>query len=643
MRNITLILFTLSFPIVSLCQTFQDLAPDWDIVQFNWDGVFGAGVSAADWNRDGWDDLTIGNSDGAIRTFINDGGEGFIMMALPITQQAETKAVQWVDIDGDYDLDFFLSDRYGKMYILENIGDTAFVNVSRLTGLPNVNTESAGSSWGDYDNDGDLDLHICRYAESDFLIEPMYRNVLMRNDGGFNFTNVSSESQIDVYVRFSFQSIWYDWDGDGWQDLYVINDKNGANSLFHNQQNGMFTEIASSVGADLVLDAMTASLGDFNQDGHQDIFITSTVIGNDGIGSQLLVGSENGQYQEASELYGLNFQRFCWGAAWMDVDNDTDLDLFVAESEPLNPFQENYLYKNHGPFVVIPPFSDEESDYYMEPFAESVYALDLLNSNTVVSGDFDRNGWVDFVVHNTGNHKARIWMNSGFNENPPNYIQLGVQGVVSNTMGIGAWVEVTDNELTQRRVIHCGENYLGQESFYEHFGLDLIGDNPEQIDIVKIEWPSGIIDIWTNVVTQDRHIFIEGTSACQNFDNTPINLCETTVETIEIETYWPGANVVWTDENSGGVLGQTNYLPLSSAGNYTASVYFNNTELCSVSIEVTGINSDLNGSGTVDSADFLEFLAEFGCMNSCEADINNDGETNVEDLLQMLVEFGSSC
>ena len=643
MRNICLILIALSFPSFSLCQIFQDNSPNWGIVQYNWDGIFGAGVSAADWNRDGWDDLTFGNSEGAVRTFVNDGAGGFNMIALPIVQEAETKSIQWVDIDRDYDMDFFLTNRYGKIYVLENVGDSVFIDVTEYTGLPTDTIESAGASWGDYDNDGDLDLHICRYFESDVETDAIYKNVLMRNDGGFSFTNVSSESQIDIYVRFSFQSIWYDWDGDGWQDLFVINDKNGANTLFHNQQNGEFTEISSSVGADLILDAMTASLGDFNQDGFQDIFMTSTVIGNDGIGSQLLVGSENGQYHEASEQYGLNFQRYCWGAVWIDVDNDTDLDLFVAESEPLNPFQENYLYENHGPFILIPPFSNEETDYYMEPFNESIYALDFLNSNSVVSGDFDRNGWVDFVVHNTGNHKARVWMNSGFNDDPPKYIQIGVKGIVSNTMGIGAWIEVIDNEITQRRVVHCGENYLGQESFYEHFGLETLYDPSPSVDQIKIEWPSGIIDVYTDFDYQERHLLIEGNSVCENFDNSPIDLCSE-IGSAEIIANWDGSSVVWWNDE-GEIISESQSISFSNAGVYTATVMYENTEICSVEIEATGISvaSDFDGSGIVDGNDFLQFLAGFGCQGSCETDINSDGESNVDDLLQMLVEFGSSC
>ncbi len=645
MRNITLILIYFSLPFFSIGQTFQDLAPEWGIVQYNWDGMFGAGVTAADWNRDGWDDLTFGNSEGAVRTFVNNGGNGFSMVALPITQEAETKAIQWVDIDGDYDMDFFLTDRYGRIAVLENLGDSAFVDVSDSSGLPQGPVESAGASWGDYDNDGDLDLHICRYYENEEESDPIYKNVLMRNDVGFSFTDVSSESQIDIFTRFSFQSIWYDWDGDGWMDLYVINDKNGANTLFHNEQNGQFTEISSEVGADLVLDAMTASLGDFNQDGYQDIFMTSTVIGNDGIGSQLLVGSENGQYQENSEFYGLNFQRYCWGAAWMDVDNDTDLDLFVAESEPLNPFQENYLYQNHGPFLLNPPFSGNETDYFMDPFPEYVYALDFLNSNTVVTGDFDRNGWIDFVVHNTDNHKARIWMNSGFNEYPPEYIQIGVQGTVSNTMGIGAEVEVIDAELSQKRIIHCGENYLGQESFYEHFGLDNMNDPTSTVDQINIFWPSGIIDSWYDYEPQDRYLFIEGSSACDNFDNSPINLCEELEDQILFEVEWEGGFVIWSDVESGEILDQNGQLDIQSAGLFEATVFHNETVVCSVTLEIEGISvaSDLDGSGAVDSLDFLHFLSEYGCAESCTTDVNGDGETNIEDLLQMLVEFGSSC
>lgn len=649
MRQLLFILFLT--PSFLVAQTFTNYAPEWNIIQYDWDGIFGAGVTAADWNLDGWDDLTFGNTSGAVRTFVNTGGDGFEMIPLPVTQNAETKALQWLDIDNDGDLDFYISDVNGAINILENIGDTVFVNVTDGTNIPQDETAAAGASWGDYDRDGDLDLHICRYVESfNNQLGPEYRNILMRNDGGFAFTNVTEESSMGEYVRLSFQSIWFDWDGDGWQDLYIINDKNGANTLYHNQQNGQFFDVAPSVGAALVLDAMTASLGDFNQDGHQDIFMTSTVIGNEYIGSQLLLGSSSGQFQEASIEHGLNFVRNCWGAAWMDVDNDTDLDLFVAESEVLNPFQDNFLYENLGAYVFDDPFGSENDPFNFEPFSTDVYATDLLNSNTVVTGDFDRNGWIDFVVHNTGNHKARIWMNSGFGDIAPHYFQMGLQGNISNTMGVGTFIELSENGLTQIRTTHCGENYLGQESFYEHFGLGGTDGSPTSIDSLKLTWTSGVVDQWYDVADFERHVFVEGTSACEQFDNTAVTLCGTEETSFEIITHWESADVVWHFQATAineplTLTAEANAITVSAQGTYTASVYHLNTLLCETTVEiiVTELTFDLTENGNVGSDDVLLFLTYYGCQEDCIGDFNNDGSTTAADLLSLLVEYGSGC
>ena len=103
--------------------------------------------------------------------------------------------------------------------------------------------------------------------------------------------------------------------------------------------------------------------------------------------------------------------------------------------------------------------------------------------------------------------------------------------------------------------------------------------------------------------------------------------------------------MVWTDFESDEIEGQNGQLIIQSAGLFEATVYHSGTEICSVLLEVEGISvaSDLDGDGNVDSSDFLQFLSEYGCAESCTTDVNGDGETNVEDLLQMLVEFGSSC
>ena len=170
----------------------------------------------------------------------------------------------------------------------------------------------------------------------------------------------------------------------------------------------------------------------------------------------------------------------------MDVDNDTDLDLFVTEHNGLEPYGLNFLWENQ----VMVDMATGETSHSFEPFGEDVYGLDYLNSH-VVSGDLDCNGWVDFVVHNVGNHKARIWMNGGF-DNGHSSITIGLHGIVSNPDAAGAKLTVHSPSASQSRIIHVGENYLSQESEYEVFGLGA----DTSIDSVTVLWPSGLVELF---------------------------------------------------------------------------------------------------------------------------------------------------
>ena len=146
-------------------QVFVNHAPDWGITQQNWDGVYGAAVSTADWNNDGWPDITFGNTQGALRTFRNLQGNGFMVLALPWVMESETKALLWTDLDNDGDDDLFIQEASGRSGLLRNDGFGNFTDVTETSGLPQDETEAAGASFGDMDNDGDLDLYLCRYVE----------------------------------------------------------------------------------------------------------------------------------------------------------------------------------------------------------------------------------------------------------------------------------------------------------------------------------------------------------------------------------------------------------------------------------------------------------------------------------------------
>lgn len=641
MRNFLITFLCLWAPYLITAQIFTNQAPEWGVVQYSWDGFLGSGCSTADVNGDGWDDLTFGNTSGAIRVYLNSGGNGFIVNNLGISQEAEAKTIQWVDIDNDTDLDFFYMDVNGRIEVLDNLGNMTFNNITDSTNLPFEETIASGCSWGDYDNDGDLDVYICRYVETDNLMGPQYRNALYRNEGGFTFTNVSAESLTCDYKRLSFQSIWYDWDKDGWLDLYVINDKLNPNTLFHNQQDGTFLDISEETGADIVLDAMTASLGDFNQDGIEDIFCTNTVTGNNGIGSLLLKGTPSGVYEEVSIDHGLNFDRWCWGGLWMDMDNDTDLDLFVAEHDPGIPFQENFLYENLGP----------NSDFMFIPVGEEVYELDYLNSHSVASGDFNQDGWIDFVVHNTGNHKARIWMNGGFNDSPANYIQIGLEGVSSNYQGVGAYIELIDDGIQQVRTVLLGENFLGQENMYEHFGLgSLEDDGNSTVDMIKITWPSGVIDIWEDLPAQQRIILKEGNSPCNQLNNTDLDICIDYSSELEIATLWANAEIIWEFSPADGsepstIISTENLVQVNELGTYTASLFNNSDYLCegSVDVGILVLPGDFDSNGIITVSDLLDFIIGFGCETDCDGDLDGDGAQTVNDLMVLLNSMGLAC
>ena len=617
-------------------QVFQNVAPAMGITQTNWDGVYGAAVSTADWNNDGWPDLTLGSSGGALRGWINNQGEGFDMVTLPWTMGSETKAIVWLDLDNDGDDDLFIQESSGRCGLFRNDGNMSFTDMTNVFGmdshLPQDYTEAAGVSFGDMDNDGDLDLHLCRYLEYAPTDGPADRNVLLRNDGNFVFTDVSTSSGIDIYLRLSFQSIWWDHNGDGWQDIFVINDKNGANALFQNQGNGTFIDVAPEHNMDLVMDCMSACLGDMNQDARQDLFHTNTHFGGDGLGSKLLVQTEDLMFEELSASHGLDFDRFCWGALWMDVDNDTDLDLFVAEHDFLSPYGENYLYQNLG----------SEASFAFEAFGTDVYDTDYLNAHVVASADFDRNGWIDFVMHNIGNHATRIWMNSGF-DNGNESIGIALEGTLSNRPAIGSQIDLVTENLVQSRIVHAGENYLSQENEVELFGL-----RNETVEEVVVHWPSGLQERFLadthGLSPMSQHLLLEGHSPCPQSEwehvvcasPAPLDLGGPILAPFEAQ---------WQDQTGQPIDVGADFQWNSSMGDLVMHATWNGTTTCTVTHHMVfePMTGDFDLNGSIGTSDVLPLLAEITCLGTCATDLNEDGAVGIVDLLMLLTMIGQTC
>ncbi len=458
--------------------------------------LFGAGTSMVDFNQDGIDDLSYLRHQQSPSFFVGN-EESFDLISSFASGSSSPKAVQWVDVDNDGDLDCFISRRSEPLALYERTGPNSFVDRIAPSGIINNNHHNYGASWGDYDLDGDLDLYLCAYDAGMNFANQQDNNHLYRNNGNFSFEDVTVSAGIQPEYALSFQSLWLDVNHDLYPDLLVINDKNKQNRLYLNNGDGTFDDISESAGMDVIMDAMTTTCADFNQDGYLDVFITnSNVTENADLGTLLFAGGPNNTFTEVSAQHGLHLTDvFTWGANWMDIDNDGDLDLYIAEAKPLDPNLDDHLFVNLGA---------ESGFQFVENNALIQGAINV-DSFSISSGDPNNDGYVDFCVSTNVDDPFRYFVNQGGDNH---YLKVHLSGVASNTMGVGAWISCYSGGVGQQLYTFCGENYLGQNSYTKIFGLN----GSEKADSLIVEWPSGIIDRLYDVDANQTITLLEGSS-----------------------------------------------------------------------------------------------------------------------------------
>lgn len=452
--------------------------------------IGGGGASMVDFDLDGIDDLSYTKSNfppGVFRYEENNftPQENFASFNLM------PKAIMWVDIDNDGDLDFFATSAEGSLDLFERSADGSFIDRLENSGIANDYREYGMSTWGDYDLDGDLDLYLPVY---DGLPGSSGGNLFYRNDGNFQFTELTEESGLLTDNDLSFQASWVDLNHDRYPDLFLINDRSTVNRFYLNNGDGTFEDISESVGMDLTFDPMSTSWGDFNQDGILDLYITNSMSGdNDEVPNFLYIGQEGLTFVNAAEEYGVNLNRWTWGAAWMDVDNDGDLDLYVTEYEPLIPFFGDHLYINQG----------AEGDYFLEEQSELIQNNDSIDSHCIAYGDPNNDGYLDIALTSNIDNSFRYYENAG---GANSYLKIDLEGTVSNRFGVGAWIDLWNDGVLQRKYTFCGDNYLAQNSYTNFFGLGAAST----VDSIIVEWPSGVIDKLFNVDSNQQLLVVEG-------------------------------------------------------------------------------------------------------------------------------------
>lgn len=464
-----------------------------------------AGVSAVDFNNDGFDDLTYA-VDNTIRFFQNNGNGTFTEQSLMNLSGQYLSALQWIDYDNDGDYDFWLTQQTGPWCLMRNDGNGQFVNAVEEAGLDmDYYGMQFGSTWADYNRDGLLDLYICLYHEEEMegVDNSFLENKLFQNLGNGTFANVSSISGTCDGLKLSFQATFFDYNRDLWPDIYIANDKLTPNSLYKNNMDGTFTNVAATTGTAIApIEAMSTTIDDFNNDGYEDLFVSGTNFQM----NQLLRNNNGVSYQNITMSSGMPNMIQSWHGSFEDFNNDGFRDLMMCQS-------------------IYP--ASKAATMYLQNNGNSTFALNLGSSGLSQPGvvnfsgvpiDYNNDGALDFFVPNTYPATFSLWKNNM----PANkWVNIKLKGVVSNRDGIGSWVDLYADGVKRSFFTHCGEGYLSQASFTEHMGLG----QSATIDSLVVSWPSGWQDKYYNLATNQKYTLNEGETFQVSLNETQLYQC----------------------------------------------------------------------------------------------------------------------
>jgi hypothetical protein len=396
-------------------------------------------------------------------------------------------AVTAADYDHDGYVDLLVTG-YGKTILYHNDGNGHFTDVTAKVGIK-VDGWAISSTWLDYDKDGCVDLFVGRYVKFDPKYRAFYAadnypgpldyegetNKLYHNNCDGNFTDVTDKSGIGAYVGRTMGVTAADFDNDGWDDIYVANDRT-ENFLFHNKHDGTFEEIANDTGAAFGQNGeSTSSMGpvfaDLEGRGVLDLWVTdghyNRLLHNTGKMSFEDIGAETGVSQT-------NAQYVSWGTGVYDFDNDGQLDILIFHGGLIHLIpQEHTLFRGLG----------------QGKFADvSRAAGPVLSERTTARGacfaDYDNDGKVDAFVVNLGGKGTLV---HNISTNTGHWIAIKLVGTKSNRDGIGARVEVIAAGKRHSAERVAGSGYLSQDDGRLHVGLGAA----TTVDKLTVRWPSG--------------------------------------------------------------------------------------------------------------------------------------------------------
>ena len=481
----------------------------------------GSGIAFFDYDMDGWLDVFLTNGMRLEETYTPENAPTTHLFKnnrdgtfTDVTAKAGIASTGWTvgvcvgDYDNDGWDDLFCT-TWGHNVLWHNNGDGTFTDVTKKAGLYDERVRwNSGCCWLDYDRDGHLDLFVGNYIDIDLKKIPIPgqtgycqwkgipvmcgprglpggMNILYHNNGDGTFTDVSEKAGIlKPGQRYSITAVSYDFDNDGWPDIYVAVDSEPS-ILYHNNHDGTFTDIAVVAGCAYNEDGqeqagMGVGVADYDADGWFDIFKTN--FSDDT--SDLYHNNGDGTFTDATFVsgVGVNTQYVGWGAGFLDFDNDGWPDILQVNGH-VYPEIEKYnldatfkvpriVYRNLG----NGKFKDTSAE--MGPGISERFS-----SRGCAFGDYDNDGDIDVLVLNM-NDPPSLLRNDGGNR--LNWIKIKLLGTQCNRTAIGARVRVVTGKHSQINEVHSGDSVMSQSDLRLHFGLG----QAKTVDLIEVKWPT---------------------------------------------------------------------------------------------------------------------------------------------------------